>query len=166
MGYGRQRSNTDIQPTTPNPDFEPDEEWKNNLRQHIEVSLKPQVELLKREFNEKLNGLSPPDSSRVQTDYDNAMAGVRRRAGEQYYQLLECERQMRRFATGEEVDEKWSEIFLREQQALLDMYKKGTMTKPNPSKATREEERSQPPPSAEATDRASLPPEAIANDRT
>ena len=156
----------DIQPTTPNPDFEPDEQWKINLRQHIEVSLKPAAERLKREFNEKLKGLSPPDNSRAQTDYDNAMAGLRRRADEQYYQLLERERQERRFAAGEEVDEKWSEIFMREQQTLLDMYKKDALAKANQPEATRDEERSQPPPSAKATDRASLPSESIAKDRT
>ena len=133
----------DIQPTTQNPDFEPDEEWKNNLRQHIEVSLKPQVELLKREFNEKRKGLPPPYNSRTQTDYDNAMAGLRRKAAEEYCQLLERERQERRFAAGEKVDEKWSEIFLKEQQALLDLYKKDRLTI-NPRRSFTDESR-QPP---------------------
>jgi len=46
----------DIPPTTPNPDFEPEEEWKKRVRQHIEDSLKPAAEKLKRELNEKLGG--------------------------------------------------------------------------------------------------------------
>jgi len=156
----------DIQPTTPNPDFEPEEEWKTNLRQRIEDTLKPAAEKLKLMLNEKLKGLSPPEDSRAHTDYDNAMAELRRTANEQYRQMLERERQERRWAAGEKVDEKWSEILMKEQQALLDMYKKGNMARTNQPEATRDEERSQPPPSAKAPDRAPLPPESIAKDRT
>ena len=156
----------DIQPTTPNPDFEPEEQWKTNLRQHIEDTLKPSAEKLKRELTEKLKDLSPPEDSKAQTDYDNAMAELRRRANEQYRQVLERERQERRWAAGEKVDEKWSEILMKEQQALLDMYKKSATPKTNQPEATQDEEHSQPPPSAKAPDRASLPPESIAKDRT
>jgi len=156
----------DIQPTTPNPDFEPEEQWKTNLRQRIEGTLKPAVEKLKRELTERLKDLSPPEESKAKTDYDNAMAELRRTANEQYRQMLERERQERRWAAGEKVDEKWSEILMKEQQALLDMYKKGTGPKPNQPEATRDEEHNQPPPSAKVPDRASLPPESIAKDRT
>jgi len=156
----------DIQPTTPIPDFEPEEEWKAGLRQHIEDTLKPAAEKLKREFNEKLKGLSPPEVPKFQTDYDSAMAELRRTANEQYRQLLERERQERRWSAGEKVDDKWSEILMKEQQALLDMYKKGATTKANHPEGTRDEERNQPPPSAKVPDRASLPPESIAKDRT
>ena len=156
----------DVQSTTPNPDFEPDEEWKTNLRQHIEDSLKPAVERLKREFDGKFKGLSPSDKPGAQTDYDNAIYDLRRTANEQYRQLLERERQERRLAAGEEIDEKWSEIFMREQQALLDAYKKEALAKANQPEATRDEERSQPAPSAEAPGRASLPLESIATGRT
>ena len=155
----------DIQPTTPIPDFEPEEEWKTGLRQHIEDTLKPAAEKLKRELNGKLKGLSPPEDPKLQIDYDNAMAELRRTANEQYRQLLERERQERRWAAGEKVDDKWSEIFMKEQQALLDMYKK-VATKANQPEGTRDEERSLPPPSAKVPDRASLPPESIAKDRT
>lgn len=156
----------DIQPTTPNPDFEPEEQWKTNLRQRIEDTLKPAAEKLKQKLTEKLKDLSPPEDYKAQTDYDNAMAGLRRTANEQYRQMLERERQERRWAAGEKVDEKWSEIFMKEQQALLDMYKKGATTKTSQPEATRDEEHSQPPPSAKVPDRASLPPESIAKDRT
>jgi hypothetical protein len=156
----------DIQPTTPHPDFEPEEEWKTNLRQRIEDTLKPTAGKLKQELNEKLKGLSPPEESKAQADYDNAMAGLRRTANEQYRQMLERERQERRWAAGEKVDDKWSEIFMKEQQALLDLYKKGAMTKTNQPETTRDEGRSQPPPLAKVPDRASLPPESIAKDRT
>ena len=156
----------DIQPTTPNPDFEPEEEWKTGLRQHIEDTLKPAAEKLKRELTEKLKGLSPPEDSKAQADYDYAMRELRRRANEQYRQLLERERQERRWSAGEKVDEKWSEVLVKEQQALLDLYKKSANAKVNQPETTRDEERSHPPPSAKAPDRASLPPESIAKDRT
>jgi len=156
----------DIQPTTPSPDFEPEEEWKISLRQRIEETLKPAAGKLKRELNEKLKGLSPPEDSRAQTDYANAMAELRRTANEHYRQLLERERQERRWAAGEKVDEKWSEILMKEQQALLDMYKRGATAKTNQPEAIRDEERSQPPQSAKVPDWASLPPESIARDRT
>jgi hypothetical protein len=154
----------DIQPTTPNPDFEPEEEWKASLRQRIEDTLKPDAERLKRELTEKLKGLSPPEDIKAQIDYDNAMAGLRRTANEQYRQLLERERQGRRWAAGAEVDEKWFEILMKEQQALMDMYKRNNAGKNIQPEST--EERSQPPPSSKVTDRASLPPESIARDRT
>jgi hypothetical protein len=157
----------DIQPTTPNPDFEPDERWKADLRQRIEDTLKPAVEGLKRELNEKLKGLSPPEDSKAHTDYDNAMAELRRKATEKYAQMLERERQERRWAAGEKVDQKWADIFVKEQQALFDMYKRGAIAKNNqPEPMFRDEERSQPPPSAKAPDRATLPPESLTKDRT
>ena len=157
----------DIQPTTPNPDFEPEEEWKSSLRQRIEDSLKPSAENLKRELNEKLKALSPPEDSKAHADYDNAMIELRRKANEHYRQLLERERQERRWAAGEKVDDKWSEIFMKEQQALLDLYKRGNTTKNNQPELTgRDEERTQPPPSAKVPDRVSLPPESIVRDRT
>ena len=156
----------DIQPTTPNPDFEPEEQWKAALRQRIEDTLKPAAEKLKRELTDRLKDLSPPEESKAKIDYDNAMAELRRTANEQYRQILERERQERRWAAGEKVDEKWSEILMKEQQALLDLYKKGAGPKPNQSEATRDEEHNQPPPSAKVPDRASLPPESIARDRT
>jgi len=156
----------DIQPTTPNPDFEPEEQWKANLRQRIEGTLKPAAEKLKRELTERLKDLSPPEESKAKTDYDNAMAELRRTANEQYRQILERERQERRWAAGEKVDEKWSEILMKEQQALLDMYKKSAGPKPNQPEVTRDEEDNQPPPTAKVPDRASLPPESIVKDRT
>ena len=113
----------DIQPTTPNPDFEPEEEWKISLRQQIEDTLKPEAEKLKRELTEKLKDLSPSEASKAQADYDNTMAEIRRTANEQYRQLLARERQERRWAAGERVDERWAEVLMKEQQALLDNYK-------------------------------------------
>ena len=157
----------DIQPTTPNPDFEPEDEWKAGLRQRIEDTLKPAAGRLKRELTEKLKNLSPPEDSKAHTDYDNAMAELRRTANEQYRQMLERERQERRWSAGEKVDEKWSEILVKEQQALLDLYKRSNGAKNDqPESTTRDEERSQPPPSVKVPDRASLPPESIAKDRT
>ena len=156
----------DIQPTTPNPDFEPEEQWKASLRQRIEDTLKPAAAKLKRELTDRLKDLTPPEESKAKIDYDNAMAELVRTANEQYRQMLERERQERRWAAGEKVDEKWSEILMKEQQALLDLYKKGAGPKPNQPGATRNEEHNQPPPPAKVPDRASLPPESIAKDRT
>ena len=157
----------DIQPTTPNPDFEPEDEWKKSLRQRIEDTLKPAAEKLKRELTEKLKGLTPPEDTKAHVDYDNAMDELRRTAHDQYRQLLERERQERRWAAGEKVDDKWTEILMKEQQALMDLYKRGAPVKNNhPESTARDEERSQPPLSAKVPDRASLPPESIARDRT
>jgi len=147
------------------PDFEPEGEWKTSLRQRIEDSLKPAAEKLKRELTEKLKALSPPEVSKAQADYDNAMGELRRTANEQYHLFLERERQERRWAAGEKVDEKWAEILMKEQQALSEKYKKGSMGKYNQPTATRGEGRSQPPSSAKAPDQPSLP-EFIAKDRT
>lgn len=151
---------TDTRPTTPNPDFEPDEEWKTNLRQRIEATLKPTAEKLKRELNEKLTGLSPAEASKVHTDYDDSMAKLRRAAQQQYQQLLERERRERRWNTGEKPDEKWTEISVKEKQALLDAYKT------NQSGATRDEECNQPPSLSKTAERVSLPSDPTDKDCT
>jgi hypothetical protein len=136
-------------PTTPDPRFEPDEGWKNNLRQRIEITHNPTAERLKRELNEKLNGLSPTEASKAQTDYGFAMAVLRRTANDQYRQLLERARQELRWTAGEKPDEKWSETLMKEQQTLLDTYKKGAMAKTNQPEVARNEERRRPPDPAE-----------------
>ena len=146
-------------PTTPDPRFEPDEGWKNNLRQRIETSHNPTADMLKRELNEKLKGLSPAEASKAEADYGHAMAVLRRTANDQYRQLLERARQELRWTAGEKPDEKWSETLIKEQQTLLDTYKKGAMAKTNQPEVTRDEERRRP------FDRASLPAGFAAGDR-
>lgn len=150
---------TSSRPTTPNPHFEPDEGWKNNLRQRIEITHKPAAERLKRELSERLKSLSPSEASKAQADYDYAMAALRRTANDQYRQLLERARQELRWTAGEKTDERWSETLMKEQQTLLDTYKKGAMAKANQPEVTRDDERRQP------SDRASLPAESTAGDR-
>jgi hypothetical protein len=149
-------STIDIQPTTPNPDFESEDEWKTSLKKRIEDNLKPVAE--------KLKGLSPPEDPKARIDYDNAIAELRRTANEQYRQLVERERQERRLAAGVEVDEKWAEILMREQEALLDTYIMAAEA--NQREAARDKGSSQSPPSiTRAPDRSSFPPESIAEDR-
>ena len=134
-----------IQPTAPNPDFEPEEEWKFNLRQRVEDDLKPAAEKLKRELTEKLKVLGPPEDSRAQNDYDIVMARLRRSANNWYHELLERERQERRSAAGDKVNGKWSEISTKGQQATLYMYRKGATGKNKQPEAIIDEEHSQPP---------------------
>ena len=117
-----------IQPAL-DPHFEPNERWKNNLRQHIEITHKPAAENLKRESIEKIKGLSPAEASRVQADYDDGMVALRRIANDQYRQLLERARRELQWMAGEKTDEKWSETLMKEEQALLDIYKKDPMAK-------------------------------------
>ena len=155
----------DNQPTTPIPDFEPEEEWKAGLRERIEDTLMHVAEKLKRELKENLKRVSPLEDSKVQIDYDNAMAELRRTADEQYHQLLDRERQERRWAVGEKVSDKWSETFMKEQEALLDRYKK-VATKAKQPEGTRDEEHSLSPQSAKVPDRASHPSESITKDST
>jgi len=150
---------------TPDPDFEPEEQWKANLRQRIEDTLKPAARKLKRWLTERLKNISPSEESKAKVDYDNAMAELRRIANEHYRQILERERQERRWAAGEPVDEKGSEILMKEQEALLDMYRKSTGAKANQPEVTRDED-NQPPPTAKVPDRASLHLESTAKYRT
>ena len=124
-------------PTTSNPNLEPDEEWKTNLRQRIEVTLKPTAERLKRESIEKIKGLSPAEASKVQADYEDDMAVLRRTTQQRYDQLLERERRERRWNAGDKVDEKWTEILAKEEQALLGAYKTGTTANTHQPGATR-----------------------------
>lgn len=154
----------DIQPTTSNPDFEPEEEWKATLKQRIENTLKPAADKLKRDLNQRPRGLSPPEESKAHADYDNAMCELRRLANDQYRQSLERERQERRWAAGENVDGKWAEVLMKEQEALLDLYKRGPVKRNNqPELTTRDEDCGQPLP---APDRGSLSPKPTDKGRT
>lgn len=155
---------------TPEPNFEPEQKWEISLRQGIERSLKPAAEKLRRELTKKLKGLSPPEVSKAQTDYDSAMDELRSTANEQYLQLLDRERQERRWAAGEKVDEKRTKVLMKEQQALLEMHKNGDMGRTNRPEVNRDGGRSQPsgPSPEKAPDQASLRrlPESVTKDRT
>ena len=154
----------DIQPTTPNYNFEPEAEWKASLIQLIEDTICPTAEKLKRELAEKLIGLCPHEISKARTHYDKAMGELCLTADGHYRWFLEREHQVRRWRAGEKVNEEWSEAFKKERQELLD--KKGATARDNqPEPATRDEGRSRFPSSAKMLDRATLPPESD-RDRT
>jgi predicted dehydrogenase len=157
---------TDTRPATPNPNFEPDEEWKANLRQRIEVTLQPAAEKLKQELNEKLKSLSSAEASKAHADYDNGMAELRHAAEQRFHQLLALERRERQWDTEEKADEKWAETLAKENQALLDAYKSGTNAKTDQPGATQGEERNQPPSLSKPTERASPPSDPTAKDCT
>ena len=79
-------------PACSKPDFELEEEWRP-ASGSIEDTLKPAVGKLEGELAERLRDLSPPEDPKALTEYDNAMAELRRTANEKYRQLLDREHQ-------------------------------------------------------------------------
>jgi len=106
------RATLNIRPATPNPDFEPEEEWKS-ASDNASRTFKPAVGKLEGEFAEKFRNLPPPEDFKVRTDDDNPMAEIRHTANEEYYQLLDRERQEVRWAAGEKANEKWAGVLMQ-----------------------------------------------------
>jgi hypothetical protein len=116
------------QPTIPpaanaSPDFEPDQRWKADLRLRIEDGLSSMVERAKKDYSAKRNDPSL-DESTVNHDYNRVMRDIRLIAEEQYQLEVARERQERRWASGQHIDQEWSEAMIREQQAILDNIKR------------------------------------------
>jgi hypothetical protein len=99
--------------------FEPDDQWKADLRKKIEVNLTSMVEKARQVYEDKLKDHSF-DPSAVTNEYKTAISDIRVIAEEHYRHAIERERQERMWASGHQVDQGWSEAMIKEQQAILD----------------------------------------------
>lgn len=112
--------------TVPDPDIEPDVEWKNNAIKQIQDALQHIVDeaAVKRDDQLNLYDQDPIQRDRILEEFEQTMTGLRRLANEQYVEALERERQERRWAAGQAVDAGWNEALVKEQQAILDALKR------------------------------------------
>lgn len=103
-------------------DFEPDEQWKKRLRDNIEDNLRSMVNEAKQNLQDTLKKapVSASEREKLTEDHLATMKNIRNLAEEQFRIALERERQERRWASGQTLDQEWSESMIKEQQAILD----------------------------------------------
>ncbi|KAE9389450.1 hypothetical protein BT96DRAFT_926541 [Gymnopus androsaceus JB14] len=108
----------------PNPDIEPDDQWKENLKAQIQVNLNTMVQDTQLQLEQNLKK-QPGDSVRLHKEFAAAMNDIQKLATETFKEELERERQERRWATGHELPPDWAENMKKGQQAILDQIKGG-----------------------------------------
>ncbi|KAJ3755291.1 hypothetical protein EV360DRAFT_49989, partial [Lentinula raphanica] len=96
------------------PDYEPDEQWKANLKAQIQLNLASMVQDAETQRNENLLKF-PDDSERVKREYTIALDNIGKMATETYKTELERERQERRWATGHDLPPDLAETMKKEQ---------------------------------------------------
>ncbi|KAJ3874126.1 hypothetical protein F5051DRAFT_103633, partial [Lentinula edodes] len=106
------------------PDLEPDEQWKENLKAEIESNLTSMVKDAETQLKENLEK-NPDDSERLRREFSVAMDNIRKLATEAFKEELERERHQRRWATGHELPPDLAETMKKEQQAILDQIQSG-----------------------------------------
>ena len=109
-------------------DYEPDEEWKVQLRKRIEEGLQSMVADAKESQAAELRkGPDTPETRmRLEADYKQAMQTIKGLATEQYQLELDRERNQRRWTAGVPMTPGWSQYFLEEQQNIMNSIKQSS----------------------------------------
>lgn len=107
---------------SPAADFEPDEQWKSRLKVDIESNLRSMVDEAKQNLQDTLKRapVTALERERLTEEHLATMKNIRNLAEEQFRIALERERQERRWAAGQVLDQEWSDTMIKEQQAILD----------------------------------------------
>ncbi|KAG1744267.1 hypothetical protein EDB19DRAFT_1632877 [Suillus lakei] len=102
-------------------DFEPDEQWKSRLKVNIESNLRSMVDEAKQNLNDTLKRapVSAVERERLSEEHLATMKNIRNLAEEQFRIALERERQERRWAAGQVLDQEWSDTMIEEQKAIM-----------------------------------------------
>ncbi|KAG1811896.1 uncharacterized protein BJ212DRAFT_499284 [Suillus subaureus] len=103
-------------------DFEPDEQWKSQLKVDIESNLRSMVDEAKQNLHDTLKKapVSIVERKRLTEEHLTTMKNICNLAEGQFRISLERERQVRRWAAGQVLDQEWSDTMRKEQQAILD----------------------------------------------
>jgi hypothetical protein len=111
-----------------NVDFEPDEEWKSQVKKRIEDSLESMVSEVKEKQAAELRKavVTPETRSRMAEDYKQAMNNIKATATKQYQVELDRERNQRRWSAGVPLNPEWSRILAEEQQRIMDTIKQSS----------------------------------------
>jgi len=144
--YARQ-NNSDVN------DLEPNEEWKTALHKRVEDDLRYMFADADNQRDVEL-AKAPLERDRITKEHSTAQAYIRTLAMEQYHYQLKKERNQRRWLAGLQVDPEWSEIFVKEQQQIMDKIKQSTDESPV-------EGRSSPPPAVPSPRPTSLSQDTI-----
>ena len=144
-------------------DYEPDEDWKLQLRKRIEEGLQSMVADAKR--NHATESRKAPDTAetriRLEASYKEAMQTIKNLATEQYQLELDRERNQRRWTAGVPMSPGWTQFFHEEQQNIMNSIKQSSNHTDNPGRSASEsptEERRSAIPKPSNEPPASLPP--------
>lgn len=111
-----------------NVDFEPDEEWKSQVKKRIEDSLESMVREVKENQAAELRKevVTPETRLRIEVDYKQAMNNIKAIATEHYQAELDRERNQRLWTAGMPLNPEWSRILTEEQQRIMDTIKQSS----------------------------------------
>ena len=109
-------------------DYEPDEEWKVQLRKRIEEGLQSMVADAKENQAAELKKApdTPETRMRLEADYKQAMQTIKALASEQYQLELDRERNQRRWTAGVPMNPGWTQYFREEQQNIMNSIKQSS----------------------------------------
>jgi hypothetical protein len=107
------------------PDLEPDDAWKQNLRDEIELGLSSMVADAKRMRDSQLKEAPVDEVKRnfLSEQHIEAMKNIRRIAVAQFDDALDRERYLRRWSHGLEGQDEFNDALVKEQQSILDNIK-------------------------------------------
>lgn len=113
--------NTTTPPNAPLPaDLEPDEAWKDKLKQRIQDNLRHMFEDARKRTQEELEKAPPNEAERIKAAGEAAIQDIYKMAQEHYTIELQRERQERQWASGV-----WTEDMMKEQKAMWDNIERG-----------------------------------------
>ena len=106
-------------------DYEPDDQWKHQLKKRIEESVESMVKDVKENQAAQLRKevVTPETRMRLEEEYKLAMANIKGLANDQYLLELDRERNQRRWLRGAPVSPEWGRILAEEQQSIMNTIK-------------------------------------------
>ncbi|KAF9068828.1 hypothetical protein BDP27DRAFT_761252 [Rhodocollybia butyracea] len=114
------------------PDLEPDEQWKENLKAQIQLNLASMVKDAETQYKDNLEK-NPADGDRLKMELAAAIDTIKKLATEEFKSQLERERSQRRWATGQELPPELAEDMKKEQQAIWDQIHSGKNSATSPT---------------------------------
>ncbi|KIL57614.1 hypothetical protein M378DRAFT_87635, partial [Amanita muscaria Koide BX008] len=111
---------TEFAPVSPSPanafsDTEPSEEEKRQIKERINQNLQKLYQDAEELFKRRMqDARSDDERARLEGDLKLETGRIRSLGAEEYHHQLELERQQRKWAMGQPIDDQWKEILLRE----------------------------------------------------
>ncbi|KIM42447.1 hypothetical protein M413DRAFT_134208 [Hebeloma cylindrosporum] len=106
-------------------DFEPDDEWKRQLKENIEESFKSMIQEAKDNQKAQVGIIS---QERLDWEYKQALQNIKGLAEEQYQLALMKERNERRWIAGVQMLPGWTDVLHDEQQNIMNSIKQSNNT--------------------------------------
>ncbi|KAG6835374.1 hypothetical protein H0H93_002060 [Arthromyces matolae] len=100
-------------------DLEPDEVWKDDLRDRINQAFASMVQQVDTAYQGQIEGKSDHELGVLKLEHDQTMTNIRNFKEESFTIELERERQERRWVSGARMLPEWSNALVKEQHQIL-----------------------------------------------